>query len=151
MRSSCCMSHESRLLHCLFWLNRQRQSPRRYENHVRKETYYNTIDCALKGTIRAYKVSTGLINHTRDIYRWLRSRLWITVNLLDLQTALNTASINAFHYVWTVIPPNARFYVDMPLWLRYTLHGVGCQVSDHTRTHLAATTIVWLYSPIAKL
>ena len=50
-----------------YLLNRQRQSPRRYENHVRKETYYNTIDCALKGTIRAYKVSTGLINHTRDI------------------------------------------------------------------------------------
>ena len=39
----------------------------------------------------------------------------LAVNLLDLQTALNTASINAFHYVWTVFPPNARFYVDMPL------------------------------------
>jgi len=31
---------------------------------------YNTSDCAQKGTIYAYKVSTGLwYNHTRDIYR----------------------------------------------------------------------------------
>ena len=27
----CCPFHESRLLHCPFWSNRQRQSPRRYE------------------------------------------------------------------------------------------------------------------------
>ena len=39
VESSCCLFHTSRLLHCLFWLNRQRQSPRRYENHYRKETY----------------------------------------------------------------------------------------------------------------
>ena len=31
---------------------------------------YNTFDCAQKGTIYAYKVSTGFwYNHTRDIYR----------------------------------------------------------------------------------
>ena len=32
------------------------------------------------------------------------------------QFVLNTASINAFHYVWIVFPPKARFRIDMS-WL----------------------------------
>ena len=32
------------------------------------------------------------------------------------QCVSNTASINAFHYVWIVFPPKARFRIDMS-WL----------------------------------
>ena len=39
VRTYDCPSHESRLLHCLLLLNRQRQSPRRYDKHFPKETY----------------------------------------------------------------------------------------------------------------
>ena len=46
-------------------------------------------------------------------------------------------------YVWTVIPPNARFCIDMSdKWLHYTQHGVGCRLSYLERTRLTVTTAV---------
>ena len=114
MRSSCCLSHTSRLLHCLFWLNRQRQSPRRYENHVRKETYITH----LTAPERVQSMLTGL--HGIDIITPGTSTVgyiqdFDTDSFGRFQFVLNTASINAF-YVWIVFPPKARFRIDMP-WL----------------------------------
>ena len=43
----------------------------------------NTLDCARKDTIHAYRSPRDWYNHTRDIYRWLRSRQQFTVNLQD--------------------------------------------------------------------
>ena len=116
MESSCCLFHELRLLHCLSKSNRQRQSPRRYENHYRKETCIIHLTASRKDTIYAYKVSTGIdiitpgtstVDHIRDFDTDCFGRF---------QCVSNTASINAFHYVWIVFPPKARFRIDMS-WL----------------------------------
>ena len=46
-------------------------------------------------------------------------------------------------YVWTVIPPNARFCIDMSdKWLHYTQHGVGCRLGYLERTRLTVITTV---------
>ena len=50
---TCCLFHSLRLLHCLSKSNRQRQSPRRYEN-PRREVYIH------KHTLRPNGYNGGL-------------------------------------------------------------------------------------------
>ena len=77
---------------------------------------YNTLDCTPKGTIHAYRSPRDWYNHTPGHLPLTTFKTKITVNLLDLQRVLNTASINAFHYVWIVFPPKARLRIYMS-WL----------------------------------
>ena len=68
---------------CLLLSNRQRQSPRRYENHVRKETYIThltapeRVQSMLTGLhgIDIITPGTSTVDHVQDNN--------ITVNLLD--------------------------------------------------------------------
>ena len=76
VESSCCLFHESRLLHCQIQLNRQRQSPRRYENRIRKETYIIHLIASERVQSMLTRSPRDWYNHTRDIYRWPYSRLW---------------------------------------------------------------------------
>ena len=50
---------------------------------------------------------TSTVDHIRDFDTDCFGRF---------QCVSNTASINAFHYVWIVFPPKARFRIDMS-WL----------------------------------
>ena len=50
---------------------------------------------------------TSTVDHIRD---------FDTDSFGRFQCVSNTASINAFHYVWIVFPPKARFRIDMS-WL----------------------------------
>ena len=61
---------------CLSKSNRQRQSPRRYENHYRKETYIKHFTAPKRVQFMLTRSPRDWYNHTRDIYRWPYSRLW---------------------------------------------------------------------------
>ena len=96
MESSCCLFHELRLLHCLSKSNRQRQSPRRYENHVRKETYIThltapeRVQSMLTGLhgIDIITPGTSTVDHIRDLD---------TERLQDSSSSQTQRQINAFY------------------------------------------------------
>ena len=69
MGTTCCLSHELRLSHCLILLNRQRQSPRRYDSATLRRPR-KQIQSTLRYYVACLQGLHGIdINHTRDIYR----------------------------------------------------------------------------------
>ena len=109
---------------CLSKSNRQRQSPRRYENNYRKETYiihwlYSTEhNPCLQGLhgIDIITPGTSTVDHIRD---------FDTESFGRFQCVSNTASINAF-YVSTPFPPIARLLQRNHSGLLCFKPGVGC-------------------------
>ena len=102
----CCPFHVPRLLHCLSKLNRQRQSPRRYENQSIGESVNN--------------------HHTEKVQFLLTSLLWNEIitpgastvgfaqdydtdNLLDYRGSQTQRQVNAFNMSGLNILPNTRF------------------------------------------
>ena len=129
MESSCCPFHELRLLHCLSKSNRQRQSPRRYENHYRKETYIIHLTASPKDTIYAYKVSTG-IDKSHPGHLPLTIFETIIQNVCKIRLVSNTASDKRLLYVLTLFPPIARLLPRKLFGLLSFQLGVGCLPID---------------------
>ena len=96
---SCCPFHVSRLLHCLLLLNRQRQSPRRYEyTPHRGKTCILRQFCTRKGTIHTCKISTGIdiITPGTSTVATLKTTI---LEFARLQRVSNTASNKRLQYV----------------------------------------------------
>ena len=66
---TCCPFHPSRLSHCLSQLNRQRQSPRRYEKSKPCGPKAQNLTAPKRVQWWLAQNHTGWYNHTRDIYR----------------------------------------------------------------------------------
>lgn len=63
----------------------------------------------------------GWYNHTRDIHRWLYSRLWYC-GLQDFCVPQTQCRVNAFNMSWTIFPPKPALHWCLATY--YTLRGV---------------------------
>ena len=115
MESSCCPFHELRLLHCLSKSNRQRQSPRRYENQYRKETYIIHFTASQKDTIYAYKVSTG-IDKSHPGHLPLTIFETIIQNVCKIRLVSNTASDKRLLLCLDSLPTHCPLITEKVVW-----------------------------------
>ena len=122
VESSCCPFRTLRLLYCLSKSNRQRQSPRRYEYCSPKETYIIMWLGPSREQSMLTRSPQGWYNHTRDIHRWLYSRLWYC-GLQDFSVPQTQCRVNAFNMSWTIFPPKPALHWCLATY--HTLRGVG--------------------------
>ena len=102
MESSCCLFHLQRLLHCLSKLNRQRQSPRRYEYSLYVKDLID-LYIAQKSTIQDLSLLlSDIITPGASTVAMFKTLIMEFARFLLVS---NTASSKRLQYAWTCSQP----------------------------------------------